>query len=169
MIHLYTGEGKGKTTCAMGLALRAAGRGKRVVIAQFLKGENSGERAALAHLPNVTLIPVPRHIKFAFDMSEQDREQAALEMGEILQKARAAASECGLLILDEVCPAVGAGFLPLEEVEALLDICADGPEVVMTGRGAPAALAARADYITEMKKHRHPYDRGAGAREGIEF
>ena len=73
MLHLYCGNGKGKTTAAMGLALRAAGRGKRVVIAQFLKGANSGERFALAQLPQVTLLPVPDAVKFSFRMAEEER------------------------------------------------------------------------------------------------
>ena len=74
MVHLYCGEGKGKTTAAMGLALRMAGRGKRVVVAQFLKGADSGERYALAMLPQVTLLPLPERVKFSFQLTPEERE-----------------------------------------------------------------------------------------------
>ena len=73
LLHLYYGDGKGKTTAAMGLALRMAGRGRPVVIAQFLKGADSGERPALARLPQVTLLPVPERVKFLFAMTEEER------------------------------------------------------------------------------------------------
>ena len=75
MVHLYCGEGKGKTTAAMGLALRMAGRGKRVVVAQFLKGADSGERYALAMLPQVTLLPLPERVKFSFQLTPEEREE----------------------------------------------------------------------------------------------
>ena len=87
MIHLYHGDGKGKTTAAMGLALRMAGRGRPVVIAQFLKGADSGERLALAQLPQVTLLPVPEKLKFLFAMTEEERRQEARRAQELLARA----------------------------------------------------------------------------------
>ena len=157
MVHLYCGEGKGKTTAAMGLALRMAGRGKRVVVAQFLKGADSGERYALAMLPQVTLLtPEERE-------AEQARYLALAEQARTL----GAQPDCGLLVLDEVCAAVNTGLLPLEEVISCLDRAAG--EVVLTGRDPDPALVGRADYITEMGKLRHPFDLGTAARPGVEY
>ena len=168
MIHLYCGDGKGKTTAAMGLALRMAGRGRGVVIAQFLKGEDSGERYALARLPQVRLLPVPERVKFSFQLSQAEREAEAGRSLDLLDQAEAAAREpaCGLLVLDEVCAAVNTGLLPLERVLACLDRVSC--EVVLTGRDPAAELLARADYVTEMRKLRHPYDQGISARRGVE-
>ena len=101
MLHLYCGNGKGKTTAAMGLALRAAGRGKRVVIAQFLKGADSGERFALAQLPQVTLLPVPDAVKFSFRMTEEERRAEARRYQDLLAQIRREAPGCFLLVLDE--------------------------------------------------------------------
>lgn len=169
MIHLYHGDGKGKTTAAMGLALRMAGRGKPVVVAQFLKGADSGERLALAQLPQVTLLPVPERLKFLFAMTEAERQQEALRARDMLTRTRQAAADphCGLVVLDEVCDGVNAGLLPLEDLLELLD-CARA-EVVLTGRDPAPELVERADYVTHFQKEKHPYDRGVPARAGVEF
>ena len=169
MIHLYHGDGKGKTTAAMGLALRMAGRGRSVVIAQFLKGADSGERLALAQLPQVTLLPVPEELKFLFMMTETERQQEARRAQEMLSRAKQAAADpnCGLVVLDEVCDGVNAGLLPLADLLELLD-CARA-EVVLTGRDPVPELVERADYVTRFQKEKHPYDRGVPARPGVEF
>lgn len=167
MIHLYCGNGKGKTTAAMGLALRAAGRGERVVIAQFLKGADSGERYALAKLPQVELLPLPEQVKFTFQMNEQERLEASRRFRALLEVARERAKDCFLLVLDEACAAVNSGLLPLEELLDCLDnlTC----EIVLTGRDPAPQLLERADYITQMEPLRHPYQRGITARKGIEW
>ncbi len=167
MIHLYCGNGKGKTTAAMGLALRAAGRGERVVIAQFLKGADSGERYALAKLPQVELLPLPEQVKFTFQMDEQERLEASRRCRALLEVARERAKDCFLLVLDESCAAVNSGLLPLEELLDCLDnlTC----EIVLTGRDPAPQLLERADYITQMEPLRHPYQRGITARKGIEW
>lgn len=169
MIHLYCGDGKGKTTAAMGLALRMAGRGKGVVIAQFLKGGDTGERYALAQIPQVTLLPVPDHVKFSFALTPEERLAEAERAAALLAQAGLLAQEesCGLLVLDEVCSAVRTGLLSLEAVLNVLDSL--NTELVLTGREAQPELEARADYITRCFKMRHPYDQGVQARPGIEF
>ncbi len=167
MLHLYCGNGKGKTTAAMGLALRAAGRGKRVVIAQFLKGADSGERFALAQLPQVTLLPVPDTVKFSFRMTEEERRAEARRYQDLLEQIRQEAQGCFLLVLDEACAAVNTGLLPLEDLLACLDSLEC--EVVLTGRDPAPQLAERADYITSMEAVRHPFEQGISARKGIEF
>ena len=165
MIHLYCGEGKGKTTAAMGLALRMAGRGGRVVIAQFLKSADSGERAALAHVPGVTLLEIPEHIKFTFAMNEEERRQTAEQCRALLEQVSAV--RCDMVVLDEVCAALTCGLLEKEPLLTLLD--RGGPEFVLTGRDPLPELEARAHYITCCGKVRHPYDTGTPARAGVEY
>ena len=169
MIHLYHGNGKGKTTAAMGLALRMAGRGRPVVIAQILKGADSGERYALAMLPQVTLLPLPERVKFSFQLTPEEREAEQVRYLALAEQARTlgAQPDCGLLVLDEVCAAVNTGLLPLEEVISCLDRAAG--EVVLTGRDPAAELVKRADYVTRFQKEKHPYDLGIPARTGVEF
>lgn len=167
MLHLYCGNGKGKTTAAMGLALRAAGRGKRVVIAQFLKGADSGERLVLSQLPQVTLLPVPDTVKFSFRMTDEERQAEAQRYQQLLSLICKEAQDCFLLVLDEACAAVSTGLLPLDELLSCLDRL--NCEVVITGRDPAPQLVERADYITSMEAVRHPFTQGVTARQGIEF
>lgn len=169
MVHIYCGDGKGKTTCAMGLAVRAAGHGRKVVVAQFLKGNNSGERAVLESLPTVNCLPVPETIKFIFAMDEQEKAQARAQMTAAFTRAVEAGRDSDLLVLDELCGAITTGMVPLEEVLAFLDSRPEQLEVVITGRDPAPELQERADYITEMRKIKHPFDKGVNAREGIEW
>jgi cob(I)alamin adenosyltransferase len=171
MIHLYHGDGKGKTTAAFGLALRALGRGRTVGIVQFLKSENSGERFALASLPGATLVALPEQVTFTFRMTEEERGQAAQRCQDYCAQALALArsGKAQLLVLDEVCAAITSGLLPLETVLSLLERLPEETEVVLTGRNPPEELRVRADYETEFVKRKHPYDQGVSAREGIEY
>ena len=170
MTHIYCGDGKGKTTCAMGLALRCAGRGGRVTVAQFLKEDDSGERIALSRLENVTLLPLPEKIKFVWAMTEEEKQQTRREMTTLFEGAAEAVRRggCDLLVLDELCGALSTGMVPLEMVTAFLD---EGhpAEIVITGREPDKALTDRADYLTEMRKGKHPYDKGTPARLGVEW
>lgn len=170
LVHVYYGDGKGKTTAAFGLALRCAGRGKQVVIAQFLKSGESGEVTAAMRLPNVTLVRGNGVQKFTFQMDDAEKAQAAQECKDLFQKAAglAADGEVRLLVLDEVIDACQY-FLPVEELTRFLDSRPEGLEVVITGHALPGALAERADYITRMAKEKHPYDQGIMARPDIEF
>ena len=161
-IIVLTGDGKGKTTAAFGMALRAAGHGKRVVIIQFLKKGESGE----------TKIPVP-HVEvhqfgtgeFVFEPKREDYERAenALNFaGDVLSQ------QPFLLVLDEVNVALSKGLIPVEKVRTLL-AARNETHVVLTGRGAPEELLAMADIATEMKNIAHDHERGRGAVEGIEY
>ena len=169
LIHIYCGDGKGKTTAAMGLALRCAGHGETVVIAQFLKDGASGESRLLAKLDNVTLLAANPVGKFSKAMNEAEREESEQAMARTFRAATdfAAREHARMLVLDEVCAAVNTGLLPLEEVISCLDRAAG--EVVLTGRDPDPALVGRADYITEMGKLRHPFDLGTAARPGVEY
>ena len=171
MIHLYCGDGKGKTTCAMGLALRAAGRGWPVAVAQFLKGADSGERSALAHVPGVTLLPVPEKVPSTFQMTEEERRRESARSQDLLALGAdlLCSARCRMLVLDEVCAALTCGLLEERAVLDLLDRRPEGGEVVLTGRDPLPSLRDRADYLTELTAVRHPYDRGFPARSGVEF
>ncbi len=166
MLHIYHGDGKGKTTAAMGLALRMAGRGKRVVVAQFLKCEDSGERFALARLPGVELLPLPDCLPFTFELTPDQCRQERERYARMLARLGELVPGADLLVLDEVCDAVDAGLVELSGVLALLD--GYGGEVVLTGRQGQQRLLERADYVTRMDKQRHPFDKGVQARIGVE-
>ena len=169
MLHIYCGDGKGKTTCSMGLAVRAAGHGRKVVVAQFLKCGNSGERVILQQLPNVTCLPVPEITKFVFAMTEEEKAQTRTQMTDILRRATEESRDADLLVLDELNGAISTGMVALEDVLAFLDSRPQQLEVVITGRDPAPELQARADYITEMTKVKHPFDKGQTARKGVEW
>ncbi|HJA47726.1 MAG TPA: cob(I)yrinic acid a,c-diamide adenosyltransferase [Candidatus Agathobaculum intestinipullorum] len=170
-VHLYCGDGKGKTTAAVGLAVRFAGRGGKVVVAQFLKDGTSGECRALAKLETVTMLAANPVRKFSFQMNEEEKQRTADAVQRTFATATgyAVREGAGLLILDEVCAAISCGFLDEQAVLDFLDGRSDTLEVVLTGRDPSEALQERADYITEMVKRRHPFDDGVTAREGIEW
>ncbi len=171
LIHLYFGDGKGKTTAAMGLALRCAGRGGKVVIAQFLKDGTSGECLALAKMENVTLLAANPSGKFTFQMSGEEKNSTREAICRTFEAAAqyARKEKVRLLVLDEVCAAVSQGFLDEDELLCFLEHKPEALEVVLTGRNPSERLMRCADYVTEMKKHRHPFERGIAAREGIEY
>lgn len=170
LVHLYCGDGKGKTTAAMGLALRSIGHRKSVVIAQFLKDGTSGECRFLSTLDHVTVLAANPVGKFSFAMTEAEKEQTKNAIGRTFDAATqfAVREHTFLLILDEVCAAITCGFLEEDRVISFLQNKPDTLEVVMTGRDPSERLQAEADYISEICKRKHPYDRGIGAREGIE-
>lgn len=171
LIHIYCGDGKGKTTAAMGLAARCAGHGRGVVIAQFLKDGSSGECRVLGRLDGVTLLAANPFGKFSFQMTADERAQTTGAVRRMFEAACAHAVRTGarLLVLDEVCAAITCGFLDEADVTAFLDGKPQGLEVVLTGRDPSLALQQRADYISEIRKCRHPFDRGIAAREDIEL
>lgn len=166
-IQIYTGDGKGKTTAAFGLALRAAGAGLRVYIGQFVKDMKYAEvRLIQQTLPQITVELLGRGC--FIDRRPDEMDKAAAQEG--LQRV-AACMEGGydLVVLDEISIAIACGLLAEEEVAALLDAKPQGVELVLTGRSMPASLLERADLITEMKEVRHYYaTQGLLARDGIE-
>ena len=163
MLHLYFGSGKGKTTAAAGLALRALGHGKRVVVVQFLKDGTSGEIEPLRRL-GAAVFACP-NAKFTWLMTPQEKAAALAHNTQTLEAALQ--MPCDLLILDEACAALRAALLP----DALLQKAVlNAPyEVVLTGRDPADWMLQNADYITEFTARRHPYEKGIPAREGIEY
>ncbi len=168
-VHIYCGDGKGKTTASVGLAVRAAGAGKAVLFTQFLKPGTSSEIGVLKAIPGVTVLCDQTPFGFYRNMTPAQRIQAASAYAKLLETALSQAKDCGVLILDEVIPACRHGLV---DGEVLLDFLTHRPaalEVVLTGRNPSPELLALADYVTEMRKCRHPFDRGIPARLGVEF
>ncbi len=164
-IHLYYGEGKGKTTAAMGLAARGLGHDKKVVIVQFLKRGDSGEIASLKKLgAKVFSGKVGDHFRVS-DMTEDEKEKNRIISGDNLSSALAC--DCDILILDEFCAAIEGGMI--DEDIARKALLKNDAEIVITGRRPPNCIMEAADYITEMRCERHIHDKGISAREGIEY
>ena len=169
LIHIYCGDGKGKTTAAIGLAIRCAGSGRRVVLVQFLKDGKSSEFASLSHVPNIEVIPQTRTFGFTWTLTPEEKREAAAYYTGLLVDAFRQSEDADLLVLDEVLDTFGTGMVGLGRLQELLDAKPDGLEVVLTGRGPAVSLLARADYVTEMKMVKHPFEKGVPAREGIEY
>ena len=167
MIHLYTGEGKGKTTAAVGLAIRVAGRGKKVVIVQFLKGRDTGELHSLGLIPNITVIRNNEAKGFFHTVPPEIRLKIIKENNDNIRKALALPYE--LIVLDEVCAAYELEAVDRKAVDDLLCGFSPEKELVLTGRNPPRHFCDAADYISEIHKVKHPFDRGVPAREGIEY
>jgi len=169
LVQIYTGDGKGKTTAALGLALRAAGHGLRTYVGQFMKGQQYGELAGAQLLaPYLTIEQYGRPTFVHVHEATPDDIRMAHEG---LERARAAlhSGQYAIVVLDEVCVALHFELLTVDEVLAFLDEKPAGVELVLTGRRAPAALLARADLVTEMREVKHPYAQGVPARRGVEF
>lgn len=169
LVQVYTGEGKGKTTAALGLAMRAAGHGLRVYIIQFMKGwPNYGELKSVGGHPQITL----RQFGRPGFVDPEKPEPADVEMAqEALREARRVlvSGSYDLVILDEVNVALKWGLIELEDVLALIEEKPKHVELVLTGRYAPPEVIERADLVTEMREVKHPYRRGIKGREGIEY
>lgn len=168
-IQVYTGNGKGKTTAALGLALRAAGSGLKTYVGQFLKGQPYGELKAARRLsPWITIEQFGRkgfvHVSENPDEEDIQRARAGLE------KCRRAmlSGQYAIIVLDEVNVALHFRLLAVKDVLGLLDEKPPGVEVILTGRYAPLALLKRADLVTEMREKKHYYASGVRARTGIE-
>ena len=166
LVHLYCGNGKGKTTAAMGLALRALGQGLRVVVVQFLKNGTSGELEPLKKLGAAVYSGQPG-AKFTFQMNAEEKAQATKENNARLVEALQ--QPCDLLILDEICAARNSGMVDEALAKQAVLERPQHREVVLTGRNPEAWMMEAADYITEMQPRRHPYEQGIPARKGIEF
>ena len=171
LIHIYTGDGKGKTTAALGLLLRASGRGMRTVLIQFLKGRDTGELYAADNLPNVTVLRYTQDFGFFAHASEQGKMDMTLQNNASLVEAHRMAIEghCDLMVLDEICAAYNNGALDTALADQLILNKPYGLELILTGRSAPPHFMEAAHYVTEFVKRKHPYDFGIAAREGIEF
>jgi cob(I)alamin adenosyltransferase len=166
LVQVYTGDGKGKTTAALGLALRAAGWGVRTYIAQFLKGQDYGELHSLARL--APLITIEQFGKPEFIRQASAEDIVLAQLGFARARAALLSGEYQIVILDEICVALHFGLLKLAQLLELIDQRPPSVELVLTGRRAPQELIDRADLVTEMREIKHPFQRGVPARKGIE-
>lgn len=168
-IHIYYGDGKGKTTAAAGLALRAAGRGLRVLFVQFLKDNDSGERKAMRQISNITCYQGRAEEKFVFQMSAEEKEQTRKYCESVLDNVTAEAENYDVIILDEVICAIQTMVLDEQKLLEIISRKPEATELVLTGNSPSEELLKRADYVTQMVKIKHPYDQGMIARKGIEL
>ncbi|MGN0412872.1 MAG: cob(I)yrinic acid a,c-diamide adenosyltransferase [Lachnospiraceae bacterium] len=198
MIQVYHGDGKGKTTAAIGLAVRFSGAGKKALFCQFMKGNISSEIGALRKLENLEVELIGKNFGFYKDMTEQDKEEITKchnhileKVLRVLQNAKSAGQEPAyqesevqelqdqnqdgpalLVVLDELASAYRYGLLDRDLVSKIILVAGENREkieLVITGRDPDPFFLENADYITEMKMQRHPYEKGILARKGIEW
>ncbi|MHC4388447.1 MAG: cob(I)yrinic acid a,c-diamide adenosyltransferase [Planctomycetota bacterium] len=175
LVQIYTGDGKGKTTAAFGLALRAAGQGNKVLIYQFLKPPSLdiGERFALqlgAVRIRVESLDVPWDMSSSFE-DEQAVAKTRKAIAEVLERLAETARKrfYDVLILDEIVFCLSKGLAKLQDVKTIIETKDRRVEIVLTGRGATQELTNMADLVTEMKNIKHPFSNSVAARRGIEF
>ena len=168
-IHVYYGNGKGKTTAAMGLVMRAAGTGLRVLVFHFLKDNTSGERVVLEGLENVTCLPGKENVKFSRQMSSEEKEEVKHYNNKALDEIAKLTASFDVLLLDESLCAVKLGLLNEDKLSGFLQHKPRGLEVILTGHAVSERIQALADYVTEIRKIKHPYDKGVSSRQGIEY
>lgn len=170
LVHIYCGDGKGKTTTGMGLCARAAGYGCRVLIYQFMKDNSTSERAVLKLSGNITIVDGLPQEKFSFQMTPEEKAERKAFYEEqfraVTEKARD--EDYDVLFLDEAIYTIRAGLLDESIVIDFLQKKPPHLEVILTGQGPGRALLDAADYVSEIRKIKHPFDRGIAARPGIE-
>ena len=168
LLLVYTGQGKGKTTAALGLVFRALGRGFGVAVVQFIKGKwKTGERLFAEGLPQLTFLVMGRG--FTWESDDLSRDRAAAEAAWREAAALIAGGEHQVVVLDELTYVLNYGFVPTAEVVETLRRRPQHIHVVITGRNAPEALLELADLVTEMRSLKHPFDSGRKAELGIDF
>lgn len=170
LLQIYTGDGKGKTTAAFGMAFRAYGRGFKVGVVQFMKNRATGEVMLAEKLDGFFIKRLDTSSKFTWDMNEAELAELKIDIRKGFDFVTGLVREgkLDLLILDEFNHVIVKEYVTKEEVLALIDSKPNTMEMVMTGRNAPNWLMEKADLVTEMKCIKHPFDRGIPARVGIE-
>lgn len=171
LIHVYHGEGKGKTTASVGLAVRAAGNGKKIIFLQFLKGSISHETDVLQKINGITVLRNTKDFGFINTMTPAEISELTAMHNDNLNKALSFVEErkCDVLILDEICAAYELNVIEKSVIDSIVLNKPLHLELVLTGRNPDRLFLDNADYITEMKKERHPFDKNIMAREGIEY
>jgi len=170
LIHIYFGDGKGKTTAAVGLCVRCVGNGGKVLFYQFMKNGSSGEISILKKIDGVYVIDGYKKAKFVKDMTEEEKKDAEIYYTEQFESIinRVNKEEFDLLILDEAVNAINNNYISLERMIEFLDNKPFGLEIVLTGSKPDKKLFDIADYVSDILKIKHPFDRGIGSRKMIE-
>ncbi len=172
LVIVYTGDGKGKTTAAIGMAFRAVGRGWKVLMIQFGKGSwHYGELDTAERLkPDFEIIPMGKGFyKILDDKYSEEEHRAAARNALEYSRTQMLSGQYDLLILDEINGTVAAGLLNIKDVLALIDEKPQDVSLVLTGRSAATELIERADLVTEMREIKHPYQKGILAQKGIDY
>ena len=171
LVQIYTGEGKGKTTAALGLAFRAAGRGRKVLFVQFLKGIATGEAISMSENPNIKHLKVAETVRFFNTLSAEEQLELKIrtesEWKQLKELIKTESAD--IVVLDEIMIALRYGLVDEDDVILLLKDKPHKIEIILTGRYAPDNLVEVADLVTEMKKVKHYYDKGVTSRIGIEY
>ena len=170
LIHIYTGDGKGKTTASLGLGIRAAGRSFKVVMVQFLKSSVTGEMNIIEKLDNFEVHRFERPRGFFWTLDEKQKAELKEDIDKAMNfvEQRLILGDCDMLILDEVMGAIKNELIDTDSFVQLLKAKNPNMEVVLTGRNAPAELIEIADYVSEIHAVKHPFEKGIPARTGIE-
>ncbi len=171
LIHIYCGDGKGKTSAAIGLAVRAAGCGLKILFARFLKNEDSGELKILDEIPGIEVLHLERSYGFFWTLSEREKEEVRNTYGALWEKIleMISSGSYDVLVMDEFMAAYHYGLIRREEAHRFLREKPGNLEIVLTGRDPDESLVELADYVSEIHKVKHPFDRGVLARRGIEY
>lgn len=169
LVHIYMGHGKGKTTAATGLAIRAAGRDKKVIFMQFLKGGESGEINILNKINNVEVIRNTKDFGFVKFLSDVELAELIAMQKNNYNNAISYAKDVDMIVFDEIFAAIKNNTFDKMVLHEFLNNKPKHLEVVLTGHDVDDDFIAKADYVTEMKKIKHPYDEGIKARIGIEM
>ncbi|MFA7673063.1 MAG: cob(I)yrinic acid a,c-diamide adenosyltransferase [Clostridia bacterium] len=173
LIHVYTGDGKGKTTASAGIALRAAGQGMKVFFVQFQKAEDSGEIKMLRNMNNVEVWCICTFKKFFYYLNDSEKksyiEEHAKAWEKLTETIKAEPSKYDVLILDEALGAVSIGALDEHEILDFLKNKPEHLEVILNGRNASHDMMEAADYVSDIRSIKHPFDQGLSARKGIEY
>ena len=171
LVHIYTGNGKGKTTAAIGQGIRTSGAGYKVLMVQFLKGEDTGELNTIEKLsPNFELARFANMRKFYSQMNDEEKieTKASIKTGIEFIKEQFKSGNYNLIIMDEIMATIYNKIINLDDIISLIKDKPKDMEIIMTGRNAPGELIEIADYVTEMKLVKHPFQKGIYARKGIE-
>lgn len=168
-IHYYFGDGKGKTSAATGTAVRMAGSGGSVVFCQFLKSGTSSETAVLNNAENIKCMAADEPIGFVWNMSREEKEATAKVTQRLFEKWAEAGKQAQMIIFDELTDAADCGFLDKEWVVSEVQRLSAGAEIIITGHRQDRDFIRIADYVSEIKSIKHPYESGLKARKGIEF
>ncbi len=171
LIHIYCGDGKGKTTAALGLAIRAAGAGKKVLLVQLLKGNPTSELESLAIIPNITVIRPEKNFGFTFNMTDEQKAELTDIHNRLLDKAFNAMTvgELDMLIIDEFFGAYNKKLVNIDTADKVFFQKNEQCELILTGRDPQEKFISAADYVSEIKCVKHPYIQGIKARKGIEY
>lgn len=170
LVHIYTGDGKGKTTTAIGLGIRAVGSGMKVLMVQFCKGSSTSEENIIDKLkPDFELYKYKQICKFIWQMTNEEKKQMEEETLHLFNYAVSSAKNKDMIILDEIMAAITNGFIDMKLVIDFIKSKPSHLELVLTGRNAPKELIDLAAYVSEINAVKHPMTLGIMARKGIEF